>query len=83
MVAGTQTTPSRVMARGEAVQALHAALHLLPEHYREAIWLVHIEGTPVKEAAAKLQRSERAIHGLCRRGLKLLQAELKSLTRYI
>ena len=80
---GTGRTPSRGVARAEAAAAVQDALQQLPERYRRAIWLVHIDGQPVREAAATMGRSERAIHGLCRRGLKLLEGELGSATRFL
>lgn len=82
-IAAPRTTPSRAVARGEAVGAVHLALEGLPEQYRQAIWLVHIERRPVKAAAAAMQRSERSIHGLCRRGLQLLKEELETFTRFL
>ncbi len=82
-LAGPGRTPSRVVARAEAVDAVQAALQQIPEHYRRAIWLVHIESRPVREAAVTMGRTERAIHGLCRRGLKLLEGELQSSTRFL
>lgn len=75
-LAGPGKTPSRTMARGEAVDAVHAALEKISEDQRRAVWLVHIEGRAVVEAAAAMGRSERAVHGLCRRGLKQLQQKL-------
>jgi RNA polymerase sigma factor (sigma-70 family) len=82
-IAATRSTPSRAVARGEAIGAIHLALEGLPEQYRQAIWLVHIERRPVKAAAAAMQRSERSIHGLCRRGLQLLKEELETFTRFL
>jgi RNA polymerase sigma-70 factor (ECF subfamily) len=67
---------SRSLARHEAVQALRAAMNAIPEQYQRAIWLVHLEGRPVRDAAAVLGRTERAVHGLCARGLKLLREQL-------
>lgn len=81
-LAGPPGTPSRTVARAEAVAAVQDALKQLPEHYRRAVWLVHIEGQLVREVAATMGRSERAVHGLCRRGLKLLEGELRSATRF-
>ena len=72
-------TPSRILAKGEAVSAVHAALAELPEHYQRAIWLIHIEGCSVRTAAETMGRTDRAIHGLCRRGLGLLQEKLGTL----
>ena len=79
-LAGPGRTPSRSVARVEAIKAVHTALDELPEHYRRALWLVHLEGRPVREAAMEMDRTERAIHGLCRRGLKLLEDRIGSST---
>ncbi len=75
---GSGRTPSRSMARNEAVGALQAALATLPEHYRQAIWMIHIQGTPISEAASELGRTEAAVRGLCRRGLGMLRNRLDS-----
>lgn len=82
MLAGPDHTPSRSMARGEAIEAVETALARIPEHYRRAIRLVHIEGRPVAEAAAQMGRTDRAIHGLCRRGLEQLHEQLRSASRF-
>ncbi len=76
-LAGPGATPSRCVARGEAIDAVKTALDALPEHYRQAVRLVHIEGHRVCEAAALMGRTERAIHGLCRQGLKRMRDYLQ------
>ena len=83
MVAVSGHTPSRSVARAEAVQAVQAALDDLPEHYRQAIWMVHIDGIPVAEAAKCMGRTDRAIHGLIRRGMDMLGQILESSTRFL
>jgi RNA polymerase sigma-70 factor (ECF subfamily) len=75
-MAGPGETPSRTVGRREIVAAVDRALAALPEHYRQALWLVHIEGLPVREVADRMGRSERGIHGLCRRGLKQMRDTL-------
>lgn len=75
-LAASSKTPSRIVSRQDAVQAMQGAMKLLPDDYRQALWLVHIEGRSVKEAGQQMGRSERAIHGLCRRGLEQLQSNL-------
>ncbi len=82
-LAGRDRTPSHYAARTEAVRAVQVAMADLPEQYRDALWLVHIEGRPVRAAAATLGRTERAVHGLCRRGMDLLRERLQSATRFL
>ena len=82
-LAGTGNTPSRSVARGEAVRAVHLALEGIPKSNRRAVWLVHIEGRSAKDAAADMGKTERAVHGLCRRGLVLLRGELQSASRFL
>lgn len=75
---GSGRTPSRSMARNEAVGAVQAALASLPDHHRQAIWMIHIQGKTVSEAPAELGRTEAAIRGLCRRGFGILRDRLDS-----
>lgn len=82
-VAGTEKTPSRILSRKEAAGALHDALDDLPEQYRRAIRLVHIEERPVREVAIEMDRTERAIHGLCRRGLQRLEKVLGDASMFL
>ncbi len=83
MLAGPDRTPSASVARVEAIDAVQMALETLPEHYRQAVWSVHIDGRSVRQTAGEMGRSERAVHGLCRRGLKLLEDHLQSATRFL
>lgn len=83
VLAGPGHTPSGSAMRVELIEAVHTALAELPDHYRRALWLVHIEGRAVKHAAALMHRTERAVHGLCRRGIRLLQRRLHSASRLL
>ena len=83
LAAAPGRTPSRCVARLEAVSAVQEALDALPEHYRRAIWHVHIEGRPVSEIARVLGRTDRAVHGLIRRGMKMLREHLGSDSRFL
>lgn len=83
LLAGPDETPSRCVARSEAALAVRSALAELPEDNRRALWLVHFEGCSAKAAAAQMGRTERAVHGLCHRGLKLLRSHLRSATRFL
>ncbi|MFQ5413765.1 MAG: RNA polymerase sigma factor [Phycisphaerae bacterium] len=83
MVAGSNSTPSRVVGRREAGAAMEQAIGELPPHYAEAIRLVYLEGCSVAEAAERMGRTDRAIHGLCRRGLKLLHGKMGSASMFL
>ncbi|MBX3396197.1 MAG: sigma-70 family RNA polymerase sigma factor [Phycisphaerae bacterium] len=76
------TTPSRVVRKTEAVNAIEDCLANLPEHYREVIQMRFIEGLPVAAVAKQLDRSIGSIHMICHRALKQLreEAEKKGLT---
>lgn len=73
---GGLPTPSVIISQGQAVAAMKSAVARLPDQHRCAVWAVYIEGQAVKQVAASIGCSERAVHGLCRRGLKRLQRTL-------
>ncbi len=75
-LAAAGRTPSLSFARREAITAMETALSELPLHYQHAVRLTHLEGLSVKEAAQIMGRTERAIHGLCRRALMQLEEQL-------
>ncbi len=83
MLGAPMNTPSGYVRKNEAAGAVRNALEELPEHYRQAIWLVHIEGRSAKEVAGQMGRTHRAVNGLCRRGLKLLRIQLESASRFL
>lgn len=82
MLAGPGRTPSRSVARIEAIDAVQSALSAIPDNYRQAIGLVHLEGRPIREVAEIIGCTERAVQGLCRRGLKQMEAHLRSASRF-
>jgi RNA polymerase sigma-70 factor, ECF subfamily len=63
----------------ERSQCLKAALETLPEEQREVLVLRHVAGLSPGEIAARLQKTEGAIHGLHHRGRGALQAALRDL----
>lgn len=83
VIAGPGRTPSRCVGRAEAVGYMQRALADLPEHYFEAIRLVHLEGRAVADAAREMDRTERAVHGLLRRGLETLRNQLGTASDYL
>ncbi len=79
LIPGRGKTPSRWMAQAEAVELIQQALEQLPPRHRQAVSLVYIEGQAVRDAAAILECTERAIHGLCRRALAMLGERLDNI----
>lgn len=77
------STPSREIRRNEAGDAVRAALAVIEPDYRTAITLRYIKGLPVAEIAAQMQRTDRAVHMLCNRGLKALRAVLGRSSQYL
>jgi RNA polymerase sigma-70 factor (ECF subfamily) len=73
------SSPSNQAMRHEEMLRLASALAQLPQDQRAAVEWHHLQNCSVAEVAACLGRSERAVAGLLRRGLKklreLLQAE--------
>ncbi|MCA9243352.1 MAG: sigma-70 family RNA polymerase sigma factor [Phycisphaerales bacterium] len=69
-------TPSRSIARREAVGAVIQALDEIAPDYREALQLRFVEGLNVSETAQRLGRTEWAVHKLCRRGLDQLRVAM-------
>ena len=83
LLASPQHSPSRSFARREAVASMRNEILALPAHYRRAIELVYLEGRTVTAAAREMGRTQRAIHGLCRRGTRLLAQRLGSVSCYL
>jgi RNA polymerase sigma-70 factor, ECF subfamily len=81
--AASDTTPSRHFARQEAVAAVASSLARLTDEQRAVVRLRFLEGRPVAEVAARLGKTEAAVHKLCYRGLKALNELLVSITRYL
>ena len=65
----TGTTPSGVADQAERVRRLHDALERLSPDQRRVIELRYLEQLSVAEAAARMERSERAVRSLCVRAL--------------
>jgi RNA polymerase sigma-70 factor (ECF subfamily) len=83
LAAGREPTPSQVVARAEARQAVLVALAGLKPAYREALRLHHLEGKPVAEVAALMGRTEGAVQMLCQRGLEKLREALGRASLYL
>jgi RNA polymerase sigma factor (sigma-70 family) len=72
-LAADQSSPSERAARHEELLRLAEALAHLPEDQRRAVELHHLLRLSVEEVARELGRSESAVGGLLRRGLKRLR----------
>lgn len=83
LMAGDEKSPSRCAAGAEAAAAVRAALDLLPDDYREAVSLVYLQGLPVKDAAASMSRTERAVHNLCHKAKSRLRELLGTQSRFL
>ena len=82
-IAANDTSPGSVIARGEAIAALHVALASLPHDQHEAIRLRLLEGKSLDEAASAMGRSSDAVRGLVQRGKQQLQTAMGRASRWL
>ena len=75
-LAGSTTSPSQQIMRAETSLALLEALTQLPDAQAQAIRLRYMEGLNLKEISEKIDRTEMAVAGLLKRGLKRLRQVL-------
>jgi RNA polymerase sigma-70 factor (ECF subfamily) len=73
VLAAEQSSPSRRAMRDEDAVGLAQAMQTLPEDQHEAIRLRHLEGWSLAQIAEQLDRSEVAVAGLLKRGLRRLR----------
>jgi RNA polymerase sigma-70 factor (ECF subfamily) len=76
-LAAEQSSPSQRAVREEEVTHLAAALAQLPDDQRTAVELHHLQGLPLAEVAAQLDRSKGATAALLFRGLKKMRQLLE------
>jgi len=82
MLSAGSHTPSRSVARHEAVDAIERAIRDLPDEYGRAVQLRLIDGQSLEATAAQMNRSPRAIQGLVDRAKKKMRAALGRLSLY-
>jgi RNA polymerase sigma-70 factor (subfamily 1) len=82
-LAASESTPSRQIARAEAVAAVMSCLARLSDDQRTVVQLRFLEGRSVADVAAQLGKTESATHMLCHRALKSLRELMASITRYL
>jgi RNA polymerase sigma-70 factor (ECF subfamily) len=71
---GPVTSPSRQVARREAVRSMQAALADLPEDQREVLRRRYLLGQSLDQIAAATGRSRGAVRGLCYRARQQVRA---------
>lgn len=76
-LAAEQSSPSQQAVKNEQMLRLAEALAHLPAPQREAVALHHLQGMALTALAGHLGRSEAAVAGLLRRGLKKLRELLQ------
>jgi RNA polymerase sigma-70 factor (ECF subfamily) len=82
-LAAHQKTPSRSASGHEFMAALEQSLGRLPQDLRTAVTLRYIQGMSPTEIAGKMDRTERAVHQLCYRGVQMVRRELRSASMFI
>lgn len=83
LLAVNEWTPSRSAGGHEASAAIQVALAGLKGEYREALELTYLEGLSVADTAARLGKTEAAIHKLCSRGLQALRESMGEAAKYL
>src|ERR687884_581060 len=75
-LADERSSPSEQALRQERLRRLDEALAALPEDQRTAVELKHLHGLAVADIAHQMGRSETAVGGLLRRGIRKLRERL-------
>ncbi|MEQ1828007.1 MAG: sigma-70 family RNA polymerase sigma factor [Pirellula sp.] len=70
------STPSQRLMRDEASVVLAACLEQIPESQRDAIRMRYLEGMSLKQISDRIGKSEMAVAGLLKRGLRALREQM-------
>lgn len=76
LLSAHERTPSRSVARREALEALQVALPRLKDDFRRVLQLRYLEGRTVADTAVQMNRTEWAVQKLTARALARLRAAL-------
>jgi RNA polymerase sigma-70 factor (ECF subfamily) len=76
LFAARGSSPSQQAARREQAALLAEILERLPEHYREVIFLHHMEGLSLPDVARRMGRTADGVEKLWARALARLRGEL-------
>lgn len=79
---GTTGTPSRYASKAEVKQILEREISNLPEDYAQVVRLLDLDGRPVGDVAARLERSKGAVHMLRARAHERLRENLGSPSQF-
>lgn len=82
-IVAADTSPGSIVARGEALQALQAALAALPDDQRVAIQMRLLDGKSLEETAQALDRTPDAVRGLVHRGKQQLLESMGRASRWL
>lgn len=83
LLGSARSTPSKHAARVEARRCLEEAILQLPPAYREVVRMYDLEGRPVEEVAAVLNRSPGAVFMLRARAHRRLKESMGTASRYL
>ncbi len=76
IVPSESSSPSQRMMRDEASVVLAICLEQIPLSQRDAIRMRYLEGMSLKEISERINKSEMAVAGLLKRGLRALREEM-------
>jgi RNA polymerase sigma-70 factor (ECF subfamily) len=73
LLQSSPTSPSEELVRHDQLLQLSTALGRLPDDQRQALELHYLQGCTVTDVAEQMERTERSVAGLVRRGLQRLR----------